>query len=93
MLKTRKLRKRSILSGTQCVKPIDIVELVLYTDSLVSLNWISNAVNKLDKKHWKVTSYTQNTMIIHEYIQLLNNVWYVLLYLKQLLSSRGCVMT
>ena len=39
------------LSGMQCVKPIEIVELVLHTDSLVSLNWISNAVrlNKMNK--------------------------------------------
>ena len=49
------------LSGTQCVKPIEIVELVLYTDSLVSLNWISNAVNKLDKIN-KVSVFIKNRL-------------------------------
>ena len=47
------------LSGTQCVKLIEIVELVLYTDSLVSLNWISNAVNKLDKMN-KMSVFIKN---------------------------------
>ena len=37
------------LAGPQCPKPIEIVESVLYTDSIVSLSWINSYVNKLDK--------------------------------------------
>ena len=52
---------REELSGTQCVKPIEIVELVLHTDSLVSLNWISNVVNKLDKMN-KMSVFIKNRL-------------------------------
>ncbi len=41
------------LTGPQCVKPINIVELQLYTDSLVSLSWINCYINKLDKMNKK----------------------------------------
>ncbi|XP_066941414.1 uncharacterized protein [Macrobrachium rosenbergii] len=37
------------LSGPLCVKPVNICELVLCTDSLVSLSWINGYVNKLEK--------------------------------------------
>lgn len=37
------------LSGNTCVDPIKIVRLILFSDSMVSLNWISSYIIKLDK--------------------------------------------
>ena len=37
------------LSGRSSVVPINVLELELYSDSLVSLSWINKCVNKLDK--------------------------------------------
>ena len=37
------------LSGSGCIRPILIIDLVLYTDSLVSLSWLNAYHNKLDK--------------------------------------------
>ena len=39
----------SELCGPTTVKPVDIVELHLYSDSLVSLHWLNAFSNKLDK--------------------------------------------
>ena len=37
------------LSGTSCLKPIKIKEIVLYTDSLCALHWLNSASLKLEK--------------------------------------------
>ena len=37
------------LSGPSCVRPINILNLDLYSDSMVSLSWINSYVHKLDK--------------------------------------------
>lgn len=37
------------LAGNECVEPIKILELEIYTDSLVCLNWLNSKINKLDK--------------------------------------------
>ena len=37
------------LSGPSCMKPINIVEMVLYTDSLCALHWLNASSQKLDK--------------------------------------------
>ncbi|XP_068245414.1 uncharacterized protein [Palaemon carinicauda] len=41
------------LVGPACVSPLDIVELKLYSDSLVSLAWINSHVHKLEKQSKK----------------------------------------
>ncbi|XP_064096673.1 uncharacterized protein LOC135208434 isoform X1 [Macrobrachium nipponense] len=41
------------ITGPQCPTPIKITELVLYTDSMVSLSWINGYVNTLDKMNKK----------------------------------------
>ncbi len=41
------------LAGKNCVIPIKIEELQLYTDNMVSLNWINSHVHKLDKMQQK----------------------------------------
>lgn len=40
---------RKDLCGSQCVCPIDVTEMILYSDSLVCLSWINSFVNKFDK--------------------------------------------
>ena len=37
------------LSGTSCLKPIEIKEIILYTDSLCALHWLNSASLKLEK--------------------------------------------
>ena len=37
------------LSGPSCLKPVNVVELVVLSDSLVALSWINAYNNKLDK--------------------------------------------
>ena len=37
------------LTGNYCVMPIKITDLVLYSDSMVALNWVNSFVNKIDK--------------------------------------------
>ena len=37
------------LSGQSCVQPLSIVELLLFTDSLVCISWLDSYVNKIDK--------------------------------------------
>jgi len=37
------------LAGSACVDPINITELCLYSDSLVSLHWLNSVSKKLDK--------------------------------------------
>ena len=49
----------SDLSGPSCLKPINIKELVLYSDSLVALSWLSAYNNKLEKMQ-KRSVFVQN---------------------------------
>ena len=49
------------LSGQKSVSPINIKELVLYSDSTTSLQWIDNHVNKLEKINQKST-YVKNRL-------------------------------
>ena len=49
------------ISGNQCVVPISIVDMSLYTDSLVSLGWLNSSVNKLDKMN-KVSNFVKNRL-------------------------------
>ena len=37
------------LSGPLCLKPINIVDLMVFSDSLVALSWINSYTNKFDK--------------------------------------------
>ena len=47
------------LCGPSCLIPIDIAELVLYSDSLVALSWINACNNKLEKMQ-KRSVFIQN---------------------------------
>ena len=49
------------LSGSQCMFPINIVDMKLYTDSLCCLNWLDSSVNKLDKMN-KVSVFVNNRL-------------------------------
>ena len=49
----------SDLSGPSCLKPINIEELVLHSDSLVALSWLSSYNNKLEKMQ-KRSVFVQN---------------------------------
>ena len=60
---------RKDLSGSDCVVPVDIKEMVVYTDSLVCLSWINSCVNKLDKLQ-KYSVFIQNRL--HRLIELAN---------------------
>ncbi|XP_068247851.1 uncharacterized protein [Palaemon carinicauda] len=48
------------LVGPACVSPLDIVELKLYSDSLVSLAWINSHVHKLEKQRPKFLKVCSN---------------------------------
>ena len=49
------------LTGAQCMAPILISDIQLYTDSLVCLNWLDSHVNKLDKMN-KLTVFVKNRL-------------------------------
>ena len=49
------------LSGPQCVSPIAIVEMELFSDSLVALNWLKSFSNKLEKMN-KVNTFVKNRL-------------------------------
>ena len=51
------------LSGPQCLKPINISELRLYTDSICCLHWLHLEVDKLDKLQ-KRTAFVINRLKI-----------------------------
>ena len=57
------------LSGPSCVRPIKIVDLQIYSDSLVALSWIYSYSVKLDKLQ-KMFCFCQKT----DYITLMNSV-------------------
>ena len=50
------------LTGPNSIIPINIVELQLYTDSMVSLNWIDTHVNKLGKTQQKRSVFVTNRL-------------------------------
>ena len=50
------------LTGPNSIIPINIVELQLYTDSMVSLNWIDTHVNKLGKTQQKRSVFITNRL-------------------------------
>jgi len=41
------------LSGDKCMFPVSIRNMVVYTDSLVSLHWLDSSVNKIEKMNKK----------------------------------------
>ena len=47
------------LSGDACVVPINIKEMIVYSDSLVCLSWINSSFHKLDKLQ-KYSIFVQN---------------------------------
>ena len=47
------------LTGDVCMKPINISELLLYTDSICSLHWLNSCVSKMDKMQ-KLSVFTMN---------------------------------
>ena len=49
------------LTGAQCMFPIQVTEMKLYTDSLCCLNWLDSYVNKLDKMN-KVSVFVKNRL-------------------------------
>ena len=52
---------RHELSGPQCVFPIDITEMHLFSDSLVCLGWLNSFVIQLDKMN-KVNTFVKNRL-------------------------------
>ena len=55
------------LAGSSCVKPIDIVELCVYSDSLVSLSWLNSYSSEMSKMQ-KRTVFVMNR--IHRIVRL-----------------------
>ena len=55
------------LAGSSCVKPIDIVELRVYSDSLVSLSWLNSYSSEMSKMQ-KRTVFVMNR--IHRIVRL-----------------------
>ena len=49
------------LTGVQCMLPVRIIDMLLYTDSLVCLNWMNSHVNKLDKLN-KISVFVKNRL-------------------------------
>ena len=49
------------LSGENCLNPITISGMILYSDSLVALNWLNARVNKLDKEN-KLSVFVKNRL-------------------------------
>ena len=47
------------LSGKRCLFPISIESMTLFSDSLVCLNWLNSAANKLDKQN-KLSVFVKN---------------------------------
>ena len=71
MLGTETLQDvQSELSGKRCLFPISIDGMQLFTDSLVCLNWLNSAVNKLDKLN-KLSIFVRNR--IEKILRICNN--------------------
>ena len=49
------------LGGDRCLDPIKISETVIYTDSLICLNWINAATNRLEKLN-KLSVFVKNRL-------------------------------
>ena len=43
------------ISGSSCMKPINVIEMVLYTDSLCALHWLNASSQKMDKMQKRST--------------------------------------
>jgi len=50
------------LSDTTCVEPLSIVGLLLFTDSLVCINWLHSYVNRIDKMT-KISVFVRNRLL------------------------------
>ncbi len=50
------------LAGYNSIVPLNIIELKLYTDSMVSLNWINSFIIKLEKMQQKRTIFVMNRL-------------------------------
>ena len=49
------------LAGSQCIVPIKITELKLFSDSLVALSWLNSYVTRLEKMN-KVSTFVKNRL-------------------------------
>ena len=49
------------ISSEKCLVPINIVEMELYTDSMIALSWLNSYVNKLDKLN-NLSTFVKNRL-------------------------------
>ena len=49
------------LTGSNCILPIQITDIKVYTDSLVSMHWINSYANKIEKMN-KVSVFVKNRL-------------------------------
>jgi hypothetical protein len=56
------LKTRDEISNTDLLNAINVVNLVLYTDSMIALNWLDGITNKLSKSQNKLSVFVRNRL-------------------------------